>query len=95
MATKTAPQISMEDEWLEDTKLEELLEGREEAKSGKTAYVEADKAAKEHIKALNFDGVKRCGRFLITVKATEVTSVSFDRGGGRRVSIKNAEAKGE
>ena len=95
MPTKTAPQINMDDEWLEDSKLEELLESREEAKGGQSAYREANKAAKAHIKELGFDGVKRCGRFLITIKDTDPRSVSFDVDGGRRVSIRNAEAKEE
>ena len=100
VATKTAPQISMDDKWLEDPALEELLNSRETAKEAKgraaSAFNGWDDKAKAHIETLNLteDEPRRCGAFLVSVTRSKGKSVSFDiEGGKQRIKIRNAEKK--
>lgn len=102
MATKTAPQISMDDKWLEDPDLEQLLISREAAKEAKgqaaATFNGWDDKAKAHIEKLDLteNELRRCGAFLVSVSRSKGRSVSFDtEGGKRRIKIRSAEAKEE
>jgi len=88
MAVKQRTQIGLEDQWIEDPELLDLLERRQDAKAGIAAFRGLDKEAKGRILALELDGPRRCGRFLVSVAQSKPRSVSFDTDGGPRVSIK-------
>ncbi len=90
MAVSQRAQIHMEDEWIENPELLDLLEKREESKEGAATFRQLDKDAKGQIRGLNLEGERRIGRFVISCKATKGRSVSFETDGGVRVNIKAA-----
>jgi hypothetical protein len=88
---KARPQIGMDDQWIEDPELLDLLERRDALKTAATAFAKTTKAAKGKILALAFTGPRRCGRFIITCSLSKPRSVSFDTEEGVRVSIKTTK----
>jgi hypothetical protein len=87
----------MDDKWLEDPTLEELLMSRETAKEAKgraaATFNGWDDNAKAHIETLNLteDEPRRCGAFLVSVTRSKAKSISFDvEGGKQRIKIRNA-----
>lgn len=86
-------QDSMFDRVVEDAELEAVLDEREKRRlkrlAANTSFKEKDDAARGKLDALDLpdDTVVRCGRHRISVKRTDVTHVSFDRGGKRQISI--------
>lgn len=91
MPAKAKAQIQMEDHFIENPALEEVLEEREALIPNLKKYRRLDSQAKSAIIALNLEGERRCGRFIISAKAMEGRTVdSFERKGGVRVNIKAA-----
>jgi hypothetical protein len=93
VTVKEKAQIDMEDQFIEDPVLEDLLEKREDAKEGAAEYRKLDKDAKAHIKTAGITGKRRCGRFIINVTEGEARHVEFDTDGSQRIGISNAEAE--
>lgn len=91
MVTKTRAQIGMEDNWVNDEKLEELLEEREQIKKSASDYRKADKEAKAKIAEYENKMPFRCGRFIISSKMISPRSVEFEITGGSKISIKTAD----
>lgn len=96
MVVKEKAQVGMDDRWIEDPELEELLEAREALKVYNGSYKDADKKAKARVMELadkgQLDTPARCGRFVLEKKTTEPSSRAFDVAGGTRVSIGLADA---
>jgi hypothetical protein len=92
---KPKPQLGLEDKWIEDAELEELLEQRETLKTAVTDSRKATKAAKGKILAINFTGSRRCGRFIIGCSVSKPRSVAFDTEEGVRVTIKTTKEEQE
>uniref|UniRef100_A0A6M3KMT3 Uncharacterized protein n=1 Tax=viral metagenome TaxID=1070528 RepID=A0A6M3KMT3_9ZZZZ len=91
MAVKDRAQIGLEDTWVRDAELEELLEDREVKKERLAEYREADKKARDKIAALEQPMPYRCGRFVINKTVLGPRAVEFETEGGERLSIKLAE----
>jgi hypothetical protein len=95
MTVKAKAQVHMEDQFIEDPELEQLLEDREAAKAKAAEYYALDTKAKSAIIALGPDGKRRCGRFIVSTKATAGRTVdSFETKAGVRVNIKAVSADG-
>lgn len=94
MPARTKPQVHMDDKFIEDPELEQLLEDRETAKAKAAEFHTLDKKAKAAIVTLNLDGERRCGRFLVSTKALDGRTVdSFETKPGVRVNIKPANTE--
>lgn len=98
---KTEAQIGMEDQFIEDAELENLLEERDELNDERLdvagRFREKDAAAKERVGVYDIPmgEYRRVGRFIVQRKMTESAEVSFSRGGGERIQIRKVEADGE
>lgn len=93
MAVRTQPQIGLEDEVLNDSDLQDLLERRQKAKEKaskiRADYTDLNEQAKGRILEMELDGrTVRCGRFLLGIRSSEAQAVSFERRGGRQASIR-------
>ena len=91
MGTKAKAQIGMEDKFVHDDKLEELLEKRQSLKQGITEFRKADKEARKKIGTVVVETPFRCGRFIIEESMTQPGHVEFDKAGGTRLKIKTAD----
>lgn len=93
MAATLDAQAGLFDRVIEDGDLEAALEERERRRVKKAdalaKFKETHDSVKGRLDALDLeeDTVVRCGRFRITVKATESRSVAFDTAPGRRTTI--------
>lgn len=92
MAVRKRAQVGLEDTWVRDAELEQLLEDREEKKKGFVEYNDADKKARGRIATIVTPMPYRCGRFVISETIVEPKTVQFDTDGSKRLNIKLAEA---
>ena len=88
MASKVAAQIGMDDKWIKDPELEELLEKRQELKAGVSEYRKADKDAKDKLKEVQTPVPFRIGRFIINKSERQAKEVSFEVGPSSSLNIK-------
>lgn len=98
MAVATKMQVHMEDKFIEDDGLLQLLHEREEAKlaaaSARGEFRDLDDRARGLIGQKEINGTVRCGPFLIIVSEEDPKDVSFTRKGGTRVRIKSPKTEG-
>ena len=87
----------MDDKFIEDAELLDLLHRREEAKASaaqaRGEFSDLNDQAKGLIGQKDIDGTVRCGPFLITVTEDDPQDVSFTRKGDTRVRIKGPKAE--
>ena len=97
MAVATRAQVHMEDKFIEDPALLDVLHQREEAKlsaaQARGEFSDLNDRAKGLIGEKGIQGTVRCGPFLITVTEDDPKDVSFTRKGGTRVHIKSPKAE--
>ena len=94
MPTTTQVQIGMEDRFIEDPELQELLERREEAKAplaeARAAFNKLDAEAKAKVMGLEIapDEEVRCGRFMLSKKQQTEEEKSFTQHAKTTAKIK-------
>lgn len=96
MPAKKDEQIGLEDKFVEDSALEQALEGREEKREAKAtatkAYKEKNAAAQELIAKHELDGTAvRVGRFRLHQESAAARTVSFTTEPKKRVIIETVE----
>ena len=91
MATKAKAQISMDDKFVHDDELEDLLEKRQSLKGGIADFRQADKEVRKKIGTITVETPFRCGRFIISESMSQPGHVEFDKAGGTRLTIKTAD----
>lgn len=89
--TKPEAQIGMEDKFVQNQELEDLLEKRESLKEGASAYREADKAAKGAITAEPTEPPYRVGRFMIRKTPRQPREVNFEISAGTTIKISRSD----
>jgi len=90
MVTKVKEQIHMEEHFVGNPELEQLLEEREDLKASVSEYRKTDKEVKEKIASTSEVTPYRIGRFVIDKKPIAAKSVSFETAPSERYSIKIA-----
>lgn len=92
MPTEPIDQLGMDETVIEDKALEAALEARADALEdlvpARTAFTQADKAAKVEVeRAVPVGAIVRVGRFRVERSATPARHVEFDTEPGARVTI--------
>jgi hypothetical protein len=88
MAPKEKPQISFDDNIIEDADLEKMLDDRQDLREAHLAYQKKDKEVKSYLKGVEYTTPYRVGRYIIDRNIVEPREIEFETSGGVRFNIK-------